>query len=182
MDKNEIIYYLGLVFVVSLLIYVVMKSLTLQMNIIEGATGGRRTTSDNDVNSDDNATTNVVDDDSSKQKASGWGSYFASRAPSSIVQQESSTDKDKIADAVKSNTHTIEDKLLISKYRSSYEQTIIELEDNVSYALLSAVINNAEMISNNPTSSNSQTMINSINNLKTFRQTLNDAMKILDSK
>ena len=135
-----------------------------------------------DINTDDNVTTNVVEDDSSKQKASGWGSYFASRAPSSVVQRESTTDKDKIADAVKSNTHTIEDKLLISKYRSSYEQTIIELEGNVSYALLSAVINNAEMISNNPTSSNSQTMINSINNLKTFRQTLNDAMKILDSK
>lgn len=173
MDKNEVIYYLGLAFVVSLLIYVVMKSLTLQMNIIEGATGGRITTSDSD-------NVGVSDDDTNKNKKSnGW---FASRIPSGVVQQETTTDKDKIADAVKSNTHTIEDKLLISKYRSSYEQTIIELEDNVSYALLSAVINNAEMISNNPTSSTAQSLINSINNLKTFRQTLNDAMKILDSK
>lgn len=181
MDKNEIIYYLGLAFVISLLIYVVMKSLTLQMNIIEGATGGRSTTSDNDVSQNDNVT-ETTDDNTSKQKASGWGSYFSTNTSSLQTQSETTTDKDKIADAVKSNTTNIEDKLLISKYRSSYEQTIIELEGNVSYALLLAVINNAEMISNNPTSSKAQSIINSINNLKTFRQTLNDAMKILDSK
>lgn len=143
MDKNDIVYYLGLTFVVCLLIYVVIKSLTLQLNIVEGLTSNRNTSSGSGLNS---------------------------------------TDKDKIAEAVKNNTNTIEDNLLISKYRSNYEQTIIELENNIGYALLSSVLNNAESISNNPTSTESQTIITSINNMKTFKDVLNDAMKVLDTK
>jgi len=143
MDKNDIVYYLGLTFVVCLLIYVVIKSLTLQLNIVEGLTSNRNTSSGGGMNS---------------------------------------TDKDKIAEAVKSNTNTIEDDLLISKYRPNYEQTIIELENNIGYALLSSVLNNAESISNNPTSTESQTIITSINNMKTFKDVLNDAMKVLDTK
>jgi len=175
MNKNDIIYYLGLVVTVCLFVYIVMKCMTLQMNIIEGAVGGRSTTTDK---TDDSSA-----DDTTK-KSGGMGGWFSKefkKTPSTNTTSNG-TDKTNISSAVKSNTHTIEDRLLISKYRNSYEQTIINLESNVSFALLSAVVNNAESISKNPTSTDSQTMISNINNLKTFRSTLNDAMKILDSK
>jgi len=175
-EKNDIIYYLGLLVSISLLFYIVIKSMTLQMNIIEGAVGGRNITSD--VNND-----NL--NSSSSKKSSTWGDWLSKGKGSTNITTSSKssigTDKVNIPSAVKSNTNTIEDNLLISKYRNTYEQTIIDLESNVSFALLSSVINNAEIISKNPTSSESQMIISHINNLKTFRSTLNDAMKFLDS-
>ena len=174
MNKNDIIYYLGLVVTVCLFVYIVMKCMTLQMNIIEGAVGGRSTTDKTDDSSADDTT-------KKSSGMSGWFSKEIKKTPSTNTTSNG-TDKTNISSAVKSNTHTIEDRLLISKYRNSYEQTIINLESNVSFALLSAVVNNAESISKNPTSTDSQTMISNINNLKTFRSTLNDAMKVLDSK
>ncbi len=173
MNKNDIIYYLGLVVTVCLFVYIVMKCMTLQMNIIEGAVGGRSTTDKTDDSSAD---------DTTKKSSSGGGWFNKKIKTPSTNTTSNGTDKTNISSAVKSNTHTIEDRLLISKYRNSYEQTIINLESNVSFALLSAVVNNAESISKNPTSTDSQTMISNINNLKTFRSTLNDAMKVLDSK
>ena len=175
MNKNDIMYYLGLVVTVCLFVYIVMKCMTLQMNIIEGAVGGRSTTDKTDDSSADDTT-------KKSSSISGWFSKEIKKKTPSTNTTSNGTDKTNISSAVKSNTHTIEDRLLISKYRNSYEQTIINLESNVSFALLSAVVNNAESISKNPTSTDSQTMISNINNLKTFRSTLNDAMKVLDSK
>lgn len=137
MELNDIMYYLGLISIIALLVYVAIRALTLQINIVEGLVGRQNT---------------------------------------------ATMDKDKVADAIKSNTNITEDNLLISKYRTNYERTIIELESNVGYAMLSTVLNNAESISANPTSPESQNTISSINNLKTFMETLNSAMKILDSK
>jgi hypothetical protein len=91
------------------------------------------------------------------------------------------TDKDKIADTVKSNTAPIADPLLITKYRSSYEDSIIALEANISAALLSEMMNNADTVSKDPTSTDAQKSIIIMNNLSTFRETLNRAMNILDS-
>lgn len=92
----------------------------------------------------------------------------------------SSTDKDKISITVTSNNDKITDSLLVSKYRSDYEDTIINLEKGVSTALLSEVINNADTISADPTSKASTAAIATINCLKNFRETLNQAMIILD--
>lgn len=89
-------------------------------------------------------------------------------------------DKDKIPDAVEMNVDKISDSLLISKYRSSYEDTIIQLEQAIGLSLLQQTIENAESISKNPISKKSQEMIEQINSLKTFRETLNEAMDILD--
>jgi hypothetical protein len=92
----------------------------------------------------------------------------------------SSIDKDKVSSSVTSNNDKIADTLLVSKYRSEYEDTIINLEKGVSTALLSEVIHNADNISSDPTSKKSVTAIENINNLKNFRETLNQAMIILD--
>lgn len=90
------------------------------------------------------------------------------------------TDKDKIPDAIKSNSTNILDGLLIDKYRSSYDDTIIELEENINATILAGILKNAEKLSADPSSDDSQKFITAINNLKTFKDTLNDAMKYLD--
>ena len=94
----------------------------------------------------------------------------------------STTDKDKVADAISSNNDSVDDDLLVSKYRTSYEDTIVALEKNCSDYLLSGVVNNAEAISKDPTSEANQKIITALNNLSTFRSTLNTAMVILDKK
>jgi hypothetical protein len=92
----------------------------------------------------------------------------------------SSTDKDKMSSTVSSNNDKISDSLLVSKYRSDYEDTIIKLEKGVSTALLSEVINNADTVSADPTSAASIKAITAMNALKDFRETLNQSMIILD--
>jgi hypothetical protein len=92
----------------------------------------------------------------------------------------SSTDKDTISSAVSSNTDKLSDTLLASKYRSNYEDTIINLEKAVSVGILSEVINNAQTISSDPASSKALTAMSSINTMLTFRETLNQSMIILD--
>jgi len=89
-------------------------------------------------------------------------------------------DKDKIADAIANNTSVAEDGLLISKYQKSYEDIIINMESNINYFMLGAIINSAETISKKPMDPASIALINSINSLKAFKDTLNDSMTFLD--
>lgn len=89
-------------------------------------------------------------------------------------------DKDKIADAIASNSTIAEDSLLISKYQKSYEDIIINLESNINFFILGAIINSGEMISKKPMDPASINIINSINSLKAYKDTLNDAMTFLD--
>ena len=91
-----------------------------------------------------------------------------------------STDKDKIADAVSGNTTTAEDTLLINKYNKTYEDIIINLENNINFYILGGIVNNAEIISKNPYDPAAVTTINAINSLKVFKDTLNDSMAFLD--
>ena len=93
---------------------------------------------------------------------------------------EGMSDTNPNPETIKSNTNNVEDTLLVNKYRKSYEDTIIELEDNVSISLLSQVIKNAEAISRNP--AEAQDAIVQINNLKALKDSLNDAMATLDKK
>jgi hypothetical protein len=90
-------------------------------------------------------------------------------------------DKDKIADSIANNTTIVEDGLLINKYQKSYEDIIINMENNINFYMLGAVINNSETISKNPMDPASIALINSINSLKAFKDTLNDSMSFLDN-
>lgn len=92
----------------------------------------------------------------------------------------SSGDASGVTSSVTSNTDKISDTLLISKYRTNYEDTIIGLEKAVGLGLLSEVVNNAATISADPTSSSSLSAIRNINELKSFRESLNQSMIILD--
>ena len=133
MSTEEICKYLGFAVVVVVALYVLLRSMRFQANIIESMVSG-------------------------------------------------GTDKDKVVDVVKNNTHSIDDALLIAKYRNSYEKTIIELEANISSAIVQAVVTNAEAISKNPADPQVQTVITGINNLQTFLGTLNSAIVIMDKK
>lgn len=90
------------------------------------------------------------------------------------------TEKDKIASTVSNNADKINDTLLPSKYRSSFEDTIINLEKAIGLALVSEVVNNADIISADPASAAAQKAMISINTMDTFRASLNQAMVILD--
>lgn len=90
------------------------------------------------------------------------------------------TDKNSISDIVKNDANKLSDKILVSKYRTAYEDTIINLDNVVGLAMLDETINNAETISNNPISKEATEAMNNINNLKQFKETLNEVMIILD--
>ena len=134
MNSDNIYKYLGLAVIVVFLLYIVLKSMKFQANIIEG---------------------------------------MASAAAGT-------TSTDNLSSAVKSNTDMIEDALTITKYRRSYEETLINLETSAGVSMLSAIAKNAETISKDPTSAAAQKIITSINNLKAFKDSLNDTMTTLD--
>jgi|TARA_R110002073_G_scaffold88228_5_gene209467 hypothetical protein len=134
MNSDSIYKCLGLAVIVVYVLYIVLKSMKFQANIIEGM------------------------------------------ASSSAV----ATSADDLAAAVKSNTDSIEDALTITKYRRSYEDTIINLEASAGVSMLSAIVKNAETISKDPTSTEAQKIIQSINALKAFKDSLNDTMVTLD--
>jgi hypothetical protein len=134
MNSDSIYKCLGLAVIVVYVLYIVLKSMKFQANIIEGM------------------------------------------ASSSAV----ATSADDLAAAVKSNTDSIEDALTITKYRRSYEDTIINLEASAGVSMLSAIVKNAETISKDPTSTEAQKIIQSINALKAFTDSLNDTMVTLD--
>ena len=139
MSNDDICKYLGGAVMIIFLVYIGIRSLRFQANIIEGLTSSSNSSSDSD------------------------------------------TDKTKIADSVKANTAKIEDTTLVSKYRSNYEDTIIALEANTSAALVAYTMNTAATISVDPSSDDSQKAIIVMNNLASFRDTLNKTMNILDS-
>tara|TARA_Y100001935_G_scaffold255449_1_gene268551 strand:+ start:2083 stop:2478 length:396 start_codon:yes stop_codon:yes gene_type:complete len=89
-------------------------------------------------------------------------------------------DRSKTPAQIKNYTDEAEDRLLVSKYRKSYEDTIIELEDSINTAILSEVINSAEEVAKDPKSASAT--ITKINGMKAFKDTLNEAMQTLDKK
>tara|TARA_B100000795_G_C22496071_1_gene322133 strand:+ start:224 stop:613 length:390 start_codon:yes stop_codon:yes gene_type:complete len=96
------------------------------------------------------------------------------------IMENFSSDRENSPERIKGSRNEVEDRMLISKYRKSYEDTIIELDDTISMTILSEVCENAEKIAKNPTESIA--MIRKINDLKAFKDTLNEAMKTLDKK
>lgn len=97
-------------------------------------------------------------------------------------KNETTTDKDKVPDAIKSNTSRVEDALLIDKYSKAYEDTILDLDSNIDIFILSKVLQNAEQISSDPGSIENQKLLTQINNAKAFKDSLNHAIKVLDKK
>jgi len=136
MEADDIYKYLGLFLVVLFLIYILVKTLHLQLNVFEGM------------------------------------------ASNTSIK----TDKEQVPDSIKSNTTKVEDALLINKYAKTYEDTIIELDANMDMYILNEVLANAEQLSTDPGSDSNQKIITTINNVKAFKDMLNKAIKVLDTK
>jgi len=92
------------------------------------------------------------------------------------------TDKDKVPDAIKSNTSMVEDALIVDKYSKAYEDTILELDSSIDIFILSEVLKNAETISADPGSDENQKILTQINTAKAFKDSLNYAIKVLDKR
>jgi hypothetical protein len=92
-----------------------------------------------------------------------------------------STDVANTPSAISNNSTAVEDTLLINKYRQNYEDIIIALDKNIDFCLLQNILKNAESISANPLSTDALTIINSINALKQFKDSLNEGMSFMNT-
>jgi hypothetical protein len=82
------------------------------------------------------------------------------------------------AAAIKAQVVKLQDELLISKYRKDYETVIINLDDYISFLMIKQTLN---MKVDGDVKSNIEA-INSLNSLKTAKDSLNVTMKFLDSQ
>lgn len=92
-----------------------------------------------------------------------------------------STDVSNTPTAISNNSTAVEDALLVNKYHKKYEDIIIELDKNIDFCMLQNILKNAESISANPASSDSLTIINTINSLKQFKESLNEGMAFMNT-
>jgi hypothetical protein len=82
------------------------------------------------------------------------------------------------ADSIKAQVVKIQDELLISKYRKDYENTIIHMDDLVGTMMLKQ-IQNMTIGGSDPKALMSS--LNNLNTLKSAKESLNIAMKYLDT-
>lgn len=108
--------------------------------------------------------------------------FSAMEGMTGMSLNKTTTDKDKVPEAIKSNTNKVEDGLLIDKYTKTYEDTIIDLDANVDMFILEQVLKNAEQLSGDLGSDDNQKIISNLNSAKSFKDTLNHAIKVLDKK
>ena len=146
-DKEKIYKYIGLGVIGIVLVYLILRTLKFQLNIIEGLTTTAATTT-------------------------------ASLPAASPVDN---TDIENAPLAINNNSTMVEDTLLINKYKSKYEDIIIELDKNVDFSILQTILKNAQTISANPTSNDSMKTIAIVNSLKAFKDSLNEGMTFMDS-
>jgi hypothetical protein len=144
-DKEKIYKYVGLGVIGIVLVYLILRTLKFQMNIIEGLT------------------------------TTAAASLPAASSP------VDNTDIENAPLAINNNSTMVEDTLLINKYKSKYEDIIIELDKNVDFSILQTILKNAQTISMNPTSNDSMKTIAIVNSLKAFKDSLNEGMTFMDS-
>ena len=81
--------------------------------------------------------------------------------------------------SIKAKVIKLQDELLISKYRKDYEDIILNMDDYVSILMLKQLIN--MKLNGDDTKANIDA-INSLNILKSSKDSLNDTMKWLDKQ
>ncbi len=141
-ETDKLYKYIGLVVVGIVLLYIILRTLKFQLNIVEGLT------------------------------------TMSSSASAPIG---TNTDVINTPIAIDNNSTMVEDTLLINKYQKSYEDTIIALDKSVDFGILQTILKNAKSISVNPTSNDSMQTITMVNNLKQFKDSLNEAMTFMNS-
>lgn len=86
-----------------------------------------------------------------------------------------------IRESMKKKTEQLKDTLLISKYKTDYEDIIIELEDYLNLSMLQA-INILSSTSKESLGKDDIELINNINSVNKFKNTLNGVMKFIDKQ
>ena len=141
-ETDKLYKYIGLGVVGIVLLYIILRTLKFQLNVVEGLT---------------------------------------TMSSSTSAPVGTNTDVINTPMAIDNNSTMVEDTLLINKYQKSYEDTIIALDKSVDFSILQTVLKNAESISANPTSTDSIQTITTVNNLKQFKDSLNEAMTFMNS-
>lgn len=86
-----------------------------------------------------------------------------------------------IRDSMKKKTEHLKDTLLIGKYKTDYEDIILELEDYLNLSMLQA-INILSSTSKDSLGKDDIELINNINSVNKFKNTLNGVMKFIDKQ
>lgn len=141
-ETDKLYKYIGLGVVGIVLLYIILRTLKFQLNVVEGLT---------------------------------------TMSSSTSAPVGTNTDVINTPIAIDNNSTMVEDTLLINKYQKSYEDTIIALDKSVDFSILQTILKNAESISVNPTSNDSMQTITMVNNLKQFKDSLNEAMTFMNS-
>ena len=98
--------------------------------------------------------------------------------PSSVPLSGEAGTAASYAAAIKAKVVQLQDELLIAKYRSDYEQVIINMDDYVGYLMLQQILN---MKLDGDVKTNIE-YINNLNILKSSKDSLNTAMTFLDKQ
>lgn len=144
-EKEQIYKYVGLGCIGLVLVYLILRTLKFQLNVIEGLTSSNASP----------ATT-----------------------PSTSTPVDN-TDVENAPLAINNNSTMVEDTLLVNKYKSKYEDIIIELDKNIDFSILQSILTNAQSISANPTSNDSMKTMTIVNTMKAFKDSLNDGMAFM---
>lgn len=156
MDTENIYKYLGITFVILIIIYLGFKGLNFQKTFVEGLTNNEpsvtstRTTTGGSVE-----TSNFLDNVAGKS-----------------------------AEAIKSQNDKMTDVIAIDKYRTDYENLLIALDEYSKNMILSKIISVGSKVATLPRGSviNEAIVadIASANNLRTFIDTLNSSMMFIE--
>jgi hypothetical protein len=84
-----------------------------------------------------------------------------------------------LATQIKANTTKIMDSLLVDKYRSKYEDVIVNMHEWCDAEILKTIVSGDIDTASSMSDSNIQS-IATISTLNTFKSTLNDSMKYID--
>uniref|UniRef100_A0A6C0JF91 Uncharacterized protein n=1 Tax=viral metagenome TaxID=1070528 RepID=A0A6C0JF91_9ZZZZ len=103
-------------------------------------------------------------------------------ANNSKLEQLAEENLENAAKKIEARAEKINDQMLVDKYRSSYEDIITNLYDVVSSSLVLDITYASDAISKDPMSNTSTKLIDKLNKLSSFRETLNQAILVLDKK
>ena len=146
---DDLIKMVGLFFVVLLFIYLAVKAMKLHFQVVEGLTN----------NTSSESATSSSSTSSSSSSNSGEAGNAASYAA-----------------AIKARSIQIQDGLLVDKYRSDYENILINMDDHLNLLALNEALN---LKKDGPEHHAGIARINAYHNART---NLNQSMKFLDSQ
>jgi len=155
--KDELFKIVGIVIVCFFLFYLAMKSLKLQLSVMEGFLGSS---------------------DSSAPTDSTETSALAGSTTGPAISPGSGKAASQYAGKIKAVVDKLQNSMSVAQYKKDYEMTILNLDDYINYSMLNI------LGSMNPTSpvgdELNMELIKSLNVLNQGKDSLNSVMKFVD--